>query len=56
MLINKVFVGSGHRDVPKYVGEGVASHGPPGNLGGPGPRFAAVFRQFHVNALQIHHL
>ena len=32
MYINKAVVGSGHRDVPKYVGEGVASCGPPSNL------------------------
>ena len=29
-MINKVVVGSGHRDALKYMGEGVASHGTPG--------------------------
>ena len=28
-------VGSGHGDVPKYAGEGVALHGTPGTQGGP---------------------
>ena len=33
--VNKAVVGSGCRDVPKYAGEGVASHGTPNALGGP---------------------
>ena len=36
-------VGSGHRDVPKYVGGGggggMASHGTPGTLGVPLPHY-----------------
>ena len=44
MWINKVVVGSGCGDVPKYTGEGVASHGPPGNPGGPFPRFYSHFQ------------
>ena len=31
-VVNKVVVGSGHGDVPTYVGEGVASCSPPGML------------------------
>ena len=33
MMINKVVVGSHHRDAPKYMGEGVALHGTPSTLG-----------------------
>ena len=32
--INKVVVGSGYGDTPKYMGEGVASCGPQGESGG----------------------
>ena len=32
--INKAVVGSGHRDVPKYVGEGVAACSPWSKLAG----------------------
>ena len=32
--VNKAVVGSGRGDVPKYVGEGVASRGPPCESGG----------------------
>ena len=32
--VNKVVVGSGCRDAPKYVGEGVALCGPCGESGG----------------------
>ena len=32
--VNKVVVGSGHRDAPKYVGEGVALCGLLGESGG----------------------
>ena len=33
MWVNKAVVGSGHGNVPKYMGE--ASHGTPSTLGGP---------------------
>ena len=33
--VNKAIVGSGCRDAPKYVGEGVASHGLWGRPDGP---------------------
>ena len=46
MWVNKAVVGSGHRDVPKYTGEGVASHGTPGALGGP----------YHVNYINYSHM
>ena len=45
MWVNKVVVGSGCRDVPTYVGEGVASCGTPGALGGP----------YHVNCINYGH-
>ena len=55
--INKVVVGSGCRDAPKYVGEGVALGGPHGESGrlnggqhGPNGQFHAVFSHFYVNA------
>ena len=35
MWVNKVVVGSGHGNVPKYAGEGVVSHSTPSTLGGP---------------------
>ena len=38
-------VGSGCGDVPKYVGEGVASCGTPGTLGGP----------YHINHVNYSH-
>ena len=38
-------VGSGHGDTPKYMGEGVASHGTPGTLGGP----------YHINHINYGH-
>ena len=37
--------------MPKYVGEGVASCGPPGDPGGPFLGSTAIFRQFSDNAL-----
>ena len=63
-MINKVVVGSGHGDVPKYVGKGVVSHGTPNALGVPWPWFSsstAVFRQFWwahfgCSASEVHHL
>ena len=36
-------VGSSHRDVPKYVGEGVASPKTPGALGVPLPHYLYLF-------------
>ena len=54
--INKAVAGSGHRDMPKYVGKGVALRGASGALGVPQPRYsysAAIFRQFWVDALQM---
>ena len=35
MWVNKAVVGSGYRDAPKYVGEGVALCSTPSALGGP---------------------
>ena len=41
--VNKVVVGSSHRDAPKYMGEGVASCGTPSTLGGP----------YHINHIKL---
>ena len=54
-------MGSSHGDTPKYAGEGVASHGPPGDPGGPCPRFAADLGNFVLTHLrhaasEAHHL
>ena len=38
-------VGSGHRDAPKYVGEGLVSHRTPGTLGVP----------YHINHVNYSH-
>ena len=45
MWVNKVVVGSGHRDVPKNAGEGVALHSTPTTLGGP----------YHINYINYSH-
>ena len=48
-MINKVVVGSGRGDTPKFMGEGVALCRTPGALGVLWPQFScstAVFRQF----------
>ena len=50
IVVNSFYVnnvGSGCGDVPKYVGEGVASCGPPGESGGSRSMlFHEVFREF----------
>ena len=46
MWVNKAVVGSGHGDVPKYAGEGVASHGSPGTLGGPYHKITSNYGHF----------
>ena len=54
-MINKAVVGSGHGDVPKYVGEGVAWHRTPSALGVPWLQCScsmAIFMQFGVGILQ----
>ena len=65
MWVNKVVVGSGHRDVPKYAGEGVASRSTPSNLGGPYrvnyiklQPFWGIFQEavFRHAASEAHHL
>ena len=53
-------VGSSHRDVPKYVGEGVVFSGPPSNPGGPHPWIAAVLgnsvlMHFGCATSKVHH-
>ena len=64
MGINKVVVGSGCGDVPKYTGEGVVLRRTPGTLGVPWLRFSysmAIFGNFlwarlgHA-ASEAHHL
>ena len=40
IMINKAVVGSGHRDAPKYAGEGVTLHGTPSILGVLWPGFS----------------
>ena len=53
---NKVVVGSGHRDVPKYTGDGVALCRTPSALGVPWPQFScsmAIFRQFLLGMLWL---
>ena len=47
-MINKVVVGSGHGDAPKYVGEGVVSCGTPGVLGVPWPWYSTTFTLMRV--------
>ena len=64
IMINKVVVGSGHGDAPKYVGEGVTLRGTPGALDVPWPWLScsmAIFRQFwwaHLgrSMSKVHHL
>ena len=41
--VNKAVVGSGHRDTPKYVGEGVALHVLPGESGRAHGLFYVLF-------------
>ena len=54
--INKVVLGSGHGDVPKYVGEGVALRGTPSSLGVQMPQCSclstAILGNFWVGTLQ----
>ena len=45
LQINKAVVGSGWRDMPKYVGEGVASCGPWGKSSRPN---GSLNRSFHT--------
>ena len=63
--INKAVVGSGHGDMPKYVGEGVALHGTPGTLGVPLPWYSCLstailgnfgWVRFGCSASDVHHL
>ena len=56
IMINKAVVGSGHGDMPKYVGEGVALHGTPSTLGVPLPQCSclsmAILGNFGVGMLR----
>ena len=60
IMINKEVVGSGHGDVPKYVGEGMALHRTPGTLGVPLLRCSclstAILGNFGVGMLRAWHV
>ena len=59
-MINKVVVGSGHGDAPKYMGEGVALHRTPGALDVPLPWCSclstAILGNFEVGTLWMPHI
>ena len=54
VVVDKVVVGSSHGDVPKYAGEGVASHGTPSTLGVPLLHYSYLFMAVLGNFREVH--